>query len=380
MGRTTARKVAKNYIETGNPGGRNEGETIIMRSKAWLSLVAGVMLVAALSACSSSSSTSSGGSASPAAKTVNITIGLPNSTPSFANSDVAVAQAEGYFAKEGLNVHIDNLSSGVPVVQGVVGGSLDIGASSIEPVVNAASQGAPLQIIGSYANKLTVSMVTTSSITTPAQLRGKRLGIQQVGAFREVMTRMIIEGAGLTTSDVTYVPSSSTAYVSELLAGTVQSAVLQEEQVLTVLKKDAKLHVLVNYDKTHPDYFYGAYVVSKSWLAANQSTAEKFLTAITEAHRFMYKNKAATVAIVATNTGDSATTIGKAYDTLLGTEGVFPVNTGLSASVITSTIATMKQYKILSGPAPSEASLVNTGPISSVIGKLGTWTGDPRWN
>ena len=51
----------------------------------------------------------------------NITIGLPNSTPSFANSDVAVAQTEGYFAQEGLNVKVDNLSSGVPVVQGVVG-------------------------------------------------------------------------------------------------------------------------------------------------------------------------------------------------------------------------------------------------------------------
>jgi NitT/TauT family transport system substrate-binding protein len=354
-----------------------------MRSKTGLSWFTGFMLVAAVSACSSasSSSTPSGHSASPAAtQTVNITIGLPNSTPSFANSDVAVAQAEGYFAKEGLDVHVDNLSSGVPVVQGVVGGSLDIGASSIEPVVNAASQGAPLQIIGSYANKLTVSMVTPSSITSPAQLRGKRLGIQQVGAFREVMTRMVIEGAGLTTSDVTYIPSSSSAYVSELLTGTVQSAVLQEEQVLTVLKKDTKLHVLVNYDKAHPDYFYGAYVVSKSWLAANESTAEKFLTAITEAHRFMYQQKAATVSIVAKNTGDTTTTIGKAYDVLLGTEGVFPVNTGLSASVITSTIATMKQYKILSGPEPSEASIVNTGPITAVISKLGTWTGDPRWN
>jgi NitT/TauT family transport system substrate-binding protein len=356
-----------------------------MRSTPWLPWVAGLTLVAALSACSSTSSTSgstsSGGSTSPAAtKTVSITIGLPNSAPSFANSDVAVAQAEGYFTKEGLDVHVDNLSSGVPVVQGVVGGSLDIGASSIEPVVNAASQGAPLQIIGSYANKLTVSMVTPASITTPAQLRGKRLGIQQVGAFREVMTRMVIEGAGMTRSDVTYVPSSSSAYTSELLAGTVQSAVLQEEQVLTVLKKDAKLHVLVNFANARPDYFYGAYVVSKSWLAANESTAEKFLTAITEAHRFMYRNKAATVAIVAANTGGTQTTIGKAYDVLLGTEGVFPVNTGLSAATITATISTMKQYKILSGPEPPETAIVDTGPISSVISKLGTWTGDPRWN
>jgi NitT/TauT family transport system substrate-binding protein len=335
--------------------------------------------VSACSSASSSSSTSTTGNNEGGGLT-SITIGLPNSSPSFANSDVAVAQAEGYFRQEGLSVTVDNLSSGVPVVQGVVGGSINIGASSIEPVVNAASQGAPVQIIGSYANKLTVDLVTQKSIATPAQLRGKRLGIQQVGAFREVMTRMIIEGAGLTTSDVTYVPSSSSAYTSELLAGEIQSGVLQEEQTLKALKKDSGLHVLVNFDQAHPDYFYGTYVASKSWLAANQATAEKFLTAITLAHRFMYKNEAATVAIVAKNTGYTTATIKKAYQVLLSTEGVFPVNNGLSASRITSTIATMKQYKILTGPAPAEASLVNTGPIDAVIGKLGTLTGNPLYN
>jgi len=339
---------------------------------AWIS---GLALVAVLIAACGTGSTPSA-----TTSTVSITIGLPNSTPSFANSDIAVAQTEGYFGKEGLDVHVENLSSGVSVVQGIVGGSLAIGASSIEPVVNAVSQGAPLQVIGSYANKLTVSMVTPTSITSPAQLRGKRLGIQQVGAFREVMTRMVIEGAGLATSDVTYVPSSSTAYTSELLQGTIQSGVLQEEQVLKVLKKDTKLHVLVNFATTRPDYFYGAYVVSKSWLASHESVAEKFLTAVTEAHRFMYKNKARTVAIVAANTGYPQQTISEAYDVLVGTEGVFGVNTGLNASVITGTIATMKQYKILSGAEPSESSLVDTGPISAVVSKLGAWSGDPRWN
>jgi len=340
-----------------------------------------VIASSVMSGCSSSSSStaasstpasSSGTTGSSTAAPTSITIGLPNSTPSFANSDVAVAQAEGYFAQEGLNVKVDDLSSGVPVVQGVVGGSLNIGASSIEPVVNAASQGAPIQIVGSYANKLTVDMVTPKTISSPSGLRGQRLGIQQVGAFREVMTRMVIEGEGLTTSDVTYVPSSSSAYVSELLAGEIQSGVLQEEQTLTALKKDTKLHVLVNYEEADPDYFYGTYVVSKSWLAGNQATLEKFLTAITMAHRFMYKNEAATVSVVAKNTGDSAATITKAYGVLLTQEGVFPLNSGLDTSRISATITTMKKYKILTGTEPSVSSLVNAGPVNAVIAKLGS--------
>jgi NitT/TauT family transport system substrate-binding protein len=347
------------------------------RTLALSGCMAGVAIASAVvSGCSSSGSSSASASSSGTASTsvTTITIGLPNSVPSFANSDVAVAQSEGYFAKEGLNVKVDNLSSGVPVVQGVVGGSLDIGASSIEPVVNAASAGAPIQIVGAYANKLTVDMVTPKTIASPAQLRGERLGIQQVGAFREVMTRMVIEGEGLTTSDVTYVPSSSSAYISELLTGEIQSGVLQEEQTLTALKKDSSLHVLVNYEQADPNYFYGTYVVSKSWLAGNQATLEKFLTAITMAHRFMYSNEAATVSIVAKNTGDSTTTISKAYSVLLTQEGVFPLNSGLDLTRISDTIATMKKYKILTGAEPSVSSLVNTGPINAVVSKLGAMT------
>ncbi|MBO0806084.1 MAG: ABC transporter substrate-binding protein [Nocardiopsaceae bacterium] len=326
-----------------------------------------IVTAAAVSSCGTPHSPAASG----AGKTASITIGLPTSTPSFANSDVAVAQAEGFFKKEGLNVNVESLSSGVPVVQGVVGGSLDIGASSTEPVVNAAAAGAPVQIIGSYANKLTVDMVTPSGITAPAQLRGKRLGIQQVGAFREVMTRIVLEKAGMTQSDVSYVPGSASGYIGALVQGTIQSGVLQEEQVLQVLDTDSKLHVLVNFAKSFPDYFYGGYVVSKSWLAGNESVAERFLAAITMAHRFMYKHKAATVPIVAKNTGFSASVISRAYDVLVAQEGVFPVNSGLDTSRITDTINTMKKYHILTGTAPAESSLVNTGPITAALAKLG---------
>src|ERR1700761_6222201 len=117
-----------------------------MRRKRIPAYAAGLIVVAtAAAACSSASSSSSPaatGSASGSASapaTASITIGLPTSVPSFANSDVAVAQAEGYFAKGGLNVKAHNRASGVPVAAGVAGGSLDIAASSAEPVVNAAS-------------------------------------------------------------------------------------------------------------------------------------------------------------------------------------------------------------------------------------------------
>jgi len=310
---------------------------------------------------------------------IALELGLPTDVTSFANADVAVAEAQGFFRAAGLTVHVRNLSSGVTVVQGVFGGSLQIGAASIEPVVNAHAQGGALSIIGSYADRLTVSMVTPRVIQTPADLRGRRLGIQQVGAFREVMTRMVLEDAGLTAADAAYVPVAANGYASALIQGTVQSAILQAEQAIDVLQRDGKLHVLVDLGQLRPDYFYGTYVVARSWLAKHQDVARRFLTAIVQAHRFMYQDRSRTVTIVAQATGFSEQVIGQAYDELIGRAGVFPVNASLDAERITRTIQTMRQFKIVASTASAGSPLVDRGPIAAVIGELGAWTGDPRW-
>jgi len=345
----------------------------VMRHPGRAVRVAALWSAAALVACNSGAGRTASGSLT------TIELGLPTDVTSFANSDVAVAEAQGLFRAAGLTVHVKNLSSGVTVVQGVVGGTLNIGAASIEPVVNADAQGAGLVIIGSYADRLTVSMVTPAAIQTAAELRGKRLGVQQVGAFREVMTRMVLERAGLTPSDAAYVPVSANGYTSALVQGTIQSAILQEEQAIDVLQRDARLHVLVDLGQLRPDYFYGTYAVTQTWLAHNQDVARRFMTAIVRAHRFMYQDRAATLPIVARATGLSEQVIGRTYDLLLGKQAAFAVNTGLDATRITRTIQTMQQLQILTGPAPSEASLVDRGPISAVVGELGAWTGDPRW-
>jgi ABC-type nitrate/sulfonate/bicarbonate transport system substrate-binding protein len=345
-----------------------------MRHSARLVALPAIALVLAVS-CSSGT-----GPAAQTPATVTLQLGLPTDVTSFANADVAVAQSRGFFKDAGLTVRVKNLSSGVPVVQGIVGGSLNIGASSIEPVVNAHAQGGGLAIIGSYTDRLTVSMVTPKSVQSPADLRGKRLGIQQVGAFREVMTRMVLAGAGLTPANAAYIPVDANSYTSALVQGTISAAILQREQAIDVLRRDANLHVLVDLNQVRPDYFYGAYAVTKTWLAHNQDVAKRFLTAILRAHRFMYQNRKDTVPIVAQATGFTEQVIGQAYDVLLGQQGVFPVNAGLDAAHIAATIQTMQQFKILNGTAPSEPSLVDTGPISAAVQQLGAWTGDPRWH
>lgn len=340
--------------------------------KRTLTVLLTTVLVASAAAC--------GGGDDSSAADNTIELGLPTGVISMANSDVVVADERGFFREAGLKVTWKNFRSGVSVVQGVVGGSLDIGGASIEPVVNAHARGGGLAVIGAYADRLTVSMVTPKSIAKPAGLRGKRLGVQEVGAFREVMTRMVLQDAGLTRDDAEYVPVDAQAYAGALDQGRIQSAILQAEQAVAAQKKNPDLHQLVDLNALNPDYFYGAYFVSKTWLRENRDAAKRFVTAITKAHRFMYENRAESVKIIAAATEFEPAVIDEAYEQLLVEQGVFPVNEGLEATRLSKTVQQMRQYKILEGPAPDLNAFVDRGPISEAVKELKPMTGDPRWH
>jgi ABC-type nitrate/sulfonate/bicarbonate transport system substrate-binding protein len=309
-----------------------------------------------------------------------ITLGLPTSTTSFANADVAVAEEQGFFEEQNLKVDTRNFGSGVDVSQAVVSGDLQIGASSIEPVVQAASQGANFSIVGGYTDRLTVSMVTPKSITSAADLRGKNLGIQDVGAFREIMTRLVLQTEGLTPDDVQYRPIEATAYIGSLLSDQISSGILQAEQTVEVMNQDDGFHELVDLYEVEPDYYYGTYFVDKAWLTENEDTAVRFLTGITKAHRFMYENRDETVSTVAETTGFDKEVIDDAYEKLLLQNGVFAVNEGLEEDRLEYTLRRMEELDLLKGGAPSLSDIVDRGPISKAVEDLGPLEGDPRWH
>jgi NitT/TauT family transport system substrate-binding protein len=317
----------------------------------------------------------------PAATQASIALGLPTGKTSFANVDAVVAAEMGFFKKRGLNVEITNFGSGLKVVQAVVAGDLQIGASSFEPVANAAIEGGNIVMIGGYADRLTTSMVVPASTRTVADLRGKNLGIQDVGAFREIMTRMVLENAHMTPDDVHYVTVTDTGYIPALLAGQIQSAILQSEQSDAILGQDKGFHVLADLYKIEPKYVYGTYFASKGWLSKNAATAAKFLAAITEAHRYMYAHRAETVKIASAATGFGPAVIERAYDTIVRGNGVFPVNEGLEPSRVAYTLQRMKSLGLITDKTIAPGDLVDRGPIAQAVTSLGgPLKGDPRWH
>ena len=308
-----------------------------------------------------------------------LVIGMPVTPPNLPHLGVYVAKDLGYFDEEGINLELAAFESGLQSLRGGVSGSVDILGASSEPVINAISRGAKIRSIFSYAHRLTVVMAAQESIRRPADLRGKNLGIQEVGAFREVMTRAVLHSAGLTQQDVNYVPVSSAGYITALIGNKIDTAILHIDQAYIARTKKASLHPLVPLWEIMPSYWYGTFSTTEELLRKDSDLLARAVAAIIKAHRFMYRNKERTLDLASKHTGYPKEVLGPAYDALAAAK-VWPVNDGMPAEMVQVTINKMVEIGLLKeNEKPKVEHVVDRGPANAALAKLGRWTDDSGW-
>ena len=281
--------------------------------------------------------------------------------------------------RRGLTSSLRSLNPAYRPCAAVWPGGLDILGASSEPVIAAISRGAKIRSIFSYAHRLTVVMAAQESIRRPADLRGKNLGIQEVGAFREVMTRAVLHSAGLTPQEVNYVPVSSAGYIAALTSNKIDTAILHIDQAYMARTKKASLHSLVPLWEVMPSYWYGTFSTTEELLRKEPDLLGRAVAALMKAHRFMYRNKDRTLDLASKHTGYPKEVLSPAYDALAAAK-VWPVNDGMPAEMVEVTINKLVEIGLLKeNEKPKVEQVVDRGPANAALAKLGRWTDDPSW-
>jgi len=309
----------------------------------------------------------------------SLVIGMPVTPPNLPHIGVYIAKELGYFDEQGINVELTAFESGLQSLRGGIAGGVDVVAASSEPIVTVISRGAKIRTIFSYAHRLTVVMAAQDSIRKPGDLRGKNLGIQDVGAFREVMTRAVLHSAGLTPQDVNYVPVASAGYIAALISNKIDTAILHIDQAYMARTKKASLHPLVPLWEIMPSYWYGTFSVNEELISKEADLLARAVAAIIKAHRFMYREKERTLELAIKHTGYPKEVLSPAYDALAAAK-VWPVNDGMPAEMVEVTINKMAEIGLLKeAEKPKVEQVVNRGPANAALAKLGRWTDSPSW-
>ncbi len=310
----------------------------------------------------------------------HVVYGSPVTPPNLVHLPAYVAQEMGYFKEVGLDVEFKTFEGGIAAFRGMVSGQLDIAGTSSDALIAAVAQGVPVHAIGAYAPKLSVVMVSTPDVKTVADLKGKKMGIQEVGGFADVMNQLLLASAGLTKDDVTSITVTTAGRVPALVTGQINAHALHADQYYAALSKKPDLVTLAKMWEIAPKWWYSAFAASDDAVKKNPELYIDFMTAIVKAQRFMYANKEQTLDIAVKYTKEDRDALSKAYDDL-SKGGVWSVNDGMPKDFVQYTID--KKVELGAIPAtqkPTYDQVVDLSIVNEAIKRLGgPMTGDPRW-
>ena len=269
------------------------------RWRQWLRLGVPLLTTAAVvTGCGASSAVTSPSPSSP---------GLPKPVPVNATITVAAvgsidgtsffsAVQQGFFHQWGLNVKIEVEPTGVEVMNQLVSGAAQFGDVGVDPILTSMSKGLPLTIIADnhgsavnsyYADNQAIVAGPNTGITAGniASLKGKTIGVaantDAVGYLQS-----LLQGAGLTLSDVTQVNLTPADGVAALGRGSVDAIATFEPWPSDALQQ-VPGSVLVIEDHSKTWYDPGVIATSTSYLASHANIAEAFLAAVSESEKWV---------------------------------------------------------------------------------------------
>ena len=212
-----------------------------------VSLLALTLVPAVLGACgSSSSSSSSSSSASQTTAVSSSTKPKPGTTinmgiePWIGYGPWYVAQAQGCFKKQGINVKIINFGTDAQREAAFVGGKTDVSNMPTHTALLFVQKGVDARAVIAEDVSLTAdSVLARPPITSIKQLKGKKVAYEQ-GTTSDILIHYALAANGMSEKDIQVVPVNASDAGSALIAGRVQAAVTYEPYISTALHQGAK--------------------------------------------------------------------------------------------------------------------------------------------
>lgn len=244
---------------------------------------------------------------------------------STANDDVtsALYALQGdMFRKAGLDVTLSTLSSGSAISAAVAGGAIDIGRSSMLPLITARSRGIGFLLVapsGLYlASAPVAGLVTpvTSPVHTAKDLEGKVVSCPALNDLDGLAVRNWIDTNGGNSKLVQYVEMPGSAVVSELAGGRVAAGTLQNPFLAQAVKSGAVRVLGYHLSSIGSRLMQSAWFATSAYMDKNPAAVRTFAQVMQAASAYCNTHQAQTVDLLASFTKmDPATIAGMSRTT-----------------------------------------------------------------
>jgi NitT/TauT family transport system substrate-binding protein len=184
--------------------------------------------------------TSAGGVGAQDAEALSLSIGY---SVWVGYAPLFIAQDQGYFAEEGLEVELINVENPGDRFVALAGGQLNGLVSTLDTMAQYCNAETPFKaIMGLDESSGGDGIVTSPDITSVEDLRGKSIGVN-IGSVSQFFLEYIFQENGLTDDDVTLIRMQQGDVPAALAAGRIDAGVTWEPHLSTSVDNGASLLV-----------------------------------------------------------------------------------------------------------------------------------------
>jgi NitT/TauT family transport system substrate-binding protein len=274
------------------------------RSKIGVTVSLAAALGLSVAGCSSSggsTTTAAAGNSAP----VTVTIAVSNVTnQTYLSVDLALAL--GYFTKQGVNVKLVSTTSGNLSWTDLLSGHAEgvLGFYDHVQVLQAQGISAESVITLNQAPGMVelVSTADESTITSPADVAGKKVGITGLGGSTQYIADYLAVHNGVPVSQLHPINvATGSTFVSAMEKGSIDIGVTTDPTVSTILAQHAgkilvDLRSLSGTQAALGNPYPGSSLsFETSWANNNKSTVQKMVNALVEALHYIQTHSAAQI-------------------------------------------------------------------------------------
>lgn len=221
------------------------------------------------------------------------------SNPIAEQANVFAAQEFGWWREEGIDFEFVPGAGGGDALKHLLAGNADIAFTNVEAMLFAMQEGAKLRAVWNIYpdNVFNVVSLVSANIHTPADLRGKPIGVYSMASGTRYNLLVILRSAGLRESDVEVIATGVLNF-GPLMEGKVAATAATDTGLWLAQQQGLGPHRVIwarDYLRTPTDVF----VVTEEMYQQRRELLRRFLRAYRKGTQFMldHPEEAAQIAV-----------------------------------------------------------------------------------
>lgn len=205
---------------------------------------------------------------------------------------VWIAQDQGYFSANGLDVSIKEYEAGKLAADALLADEVNIATAAEFVFVSHSFDHDDLRVLGSVASARVVELVAQvdRGIQQPLDLRGRRIGVTRKSAAEFFLGRFLLfHGLGLV--DVEVIDLAPSDIVEAIDNGEIDAALTWDPNIYEI--KNRLGDNAISWPGQSDQDFYFILIGREEWVESHPSELERFLRALVQAEEFVEANNEA---------------------------------------------------------------------------------------